>query len=369
MSLYSSNSSLTELDMPADICINDDTLSSSPSSPYESDSDSIVSCEDEKKIVLVTGGAGFIGSAVAEALLSRGDDVVIVDEINDYYDTSIKRMNLSNLVEKFGNARCRVYEGDICNVPFIEAVFEKEKPLWICHMAARAGVRPSIQDPFIYIHSNIEGTTRLLELSTKYNCKSFAFASSSSVYGGSNKTLFSEKDIVDFPVSPYAASKKSCELIAYTYHHLYKLNISALRFFTVYGPRGRPDMAPYKFIKAVCTDSEIQQYGDGSTSRDYTYISDIVDGVIRSLDRPLGYQIYNLGRGKPTHLSHFIKLVEKFVGKKANIRICPEQPGDVPRTCADISKARKLLGYDPKVSFEEGISRTVKWYKKEMITE
>mmetsp|Transcript_2709 Transcript_2709/g.4052 ORF Transcript_2709/g.4052 Transcript_2709/m.4052 type:complete len:369 (+) Transcript_2709:180-1286(+) len=367
MSQYSSNSSLTELDL-SEIGLTDDNLSSSPTSPYESDSDSILSCEDGKKVVLVTGGAGFIGSAVAEALLSRGDDVVIVDEINDYYDTSIKRMNLFNLIEKYGEERCKVYEGDICDVPFIEKVFKNEEPRWICHMAARAGVRPSIQDPFIYIHSNIEGTTRLFELAHKYHCKSFAFASSSSVYGGSSKNLFSEKDVVDFPVSPYAASKKSCELIAYTYHHLYKLNISGLRFFTVYGPRGRPDMAPYKFIKAVCNDSEIQQYGDGSTSRDYTYISDIVDGVIRSLDRPLGYQIYNLGRGEPTHLSHFINLVEKNVGKKANIRICPEQPGDVPRTCADISKARKLLGYDPKVSFEEGISLTVQWYKKEIMS-
>ncbi|KAG5175170.1 hypothetical protein JKP88DRAFT_351635 [Tribonema minus] len=318
---------------------------------------------EDPKLVLVTGGAGFVGSSVADALLARGDDVIIVDEVNDYYDTTIKRSNLASLVSRYGSERCKVYEGDICDVPFITAIFEEHKPEWIVHMAARAGVRPSIQDPFIYVHSNIEGTTRLLELARQHGCKSFAFASSSSVYGGSDKSLFSETDLVDHPVSPYAASKKACELLAHTYHHLYNLNIAALRFFTVYGPRGRPDMAPFKFIDAVARGREMQQFGDGSTSRDYTYITDIVDGVLRALDTPLGYQIYNLGRGEPTRLSRFINLVEANVGRKAIIRVCPEQPGDVPRTCADISKARRLLGYDPKVSFEDGIAATVAWYK------
>ena len=317
------------------------------------------------KKVLVTGGAGFIGSHVAESLLQRGDDVVIVDEINDYYDTTIKNNNLALLrstIEGQGG-RLSIYEGDISDEKFMLEVFENEKPQWVCHMAARAGVRPSIQDPYVYIHSNIRGTTNLLELSHKFGVKNFVFASSSSVYGGSSSTFFCEEETVDNPVSPYAASKKACELIAHTYHHLYNLNVSALRFFTVYGPRGRPDMAPYKFIDRVSRGLEIQQFGDGSSSRDYTYISDIVDGVVRAIDRPHGYEIFNLGKGDGTSLKDFIGLVERHVGKKAIIKILPDQPGDVPYTCADVGKAYAMLGYKPQVSFEEGIFRTTQWYK------
>jgi UDP-glucuronate 4-epimerase len=234
--------------------------------------------------------------------------------------------------------------------------------------AARAGVRPSIQDPYIYIHSNIKGTTHLMELSAKYGVKNFVFASSSSVYGGSKSTYFSEEEAVDHPVSPYAASKKACELLAYTYHHLYNLNVSALRFFTVYGPRGRPDMAPFKFIDRVSRGVELQQFGDGSSSRDYTYIDDIVDGVVRALDRPYAYQIFNLGKGSGTSLKDFLGLVQKHVGKEAIIRILPDQPGDVPYTCADVSKAERLLGYRSKVSFEEGIRRTAAWFRSAYAT-
>lgn len=318
------------------------------------------------KKVLVTGGAGFIGSNVAEYLLERGDDVVIVDEVNDYYDTSIKEANLRLLQEKMEGqeGRLSIYRGDICDEAFMLEVFENERPEWVCHMAARAGVRPSIQDPYIYIHSNIRGTTNLMELSHKFNVKNFVFASSSSVYGGSTSTYFSEEENVDNPVSPYAASKKACELLSYTYHHLYKLNVSALRFFTVYGPRGRPDMAPFKFIDRVSRGLELQQFGDGSSSRDYTYISDIVDGVVRAIDRPHPYEVFNLGKGNGTSLKDFIDLVQKHVGKKANIKIMPDQPGDVPYTCADVSKAYRLLGYKAKVPFEEGIRRTAKWYKE-----
>eukprot|EP00591_Stephanopyxis_turris_P017120 CAMPEP_0195538538 /NCGR_PEP_ID=MMETSP0794_2-20130614/49584_1 /TAXON_ID=515487 /ORGANISM="Stephanopyxis turris, Strain CCMP 815" /LENGTH=483 /DNA_ID=CAMNT_0040672529 /DNA_START=23 /DNA_END=1474 /DNA_ORIENTATION=- len=400
------------------------------------------------KKVLVTGGAGFIGSNVAEYLLARGDDVVIVDEMNDYYDLRIKESNLSLLQNKYGKAgRLAVYRGDICDEAFMMDLFEKERPEWVCHMAARAGVRPSIADPFVYIHSNIRGTTQLMELSHRFGVKNFVFASSSSVYGGSKNTYFSEDENVDNPVSPYAASKKACELLAYTYHHLYNLNVSALRFFTVYGPRGRPDMAPFKFIdrvsrgleiqqfgdgsssrdytyisdedenvdnpvspyaasKKACEllaytyhhlynlnvsalrfftvygprgrpdmapfkfidrvsrGLEIQQFGDGSSSRDYTYISDIVDGVVRAIDRPRGYEVYNLGKGDGTSLKEFIDLVQKHTGKTANIRQLPDQPGDVPYTCADISKARRILGYEAKISFEEGIRRTASWYRE-----
>jgi len=242
-------------------------------------------------------------------------------------------------------------------------IFEAHKPRWVCHMAARAGVRPSIQDPYIYIHSNIEGTTSLMELSAKHGVENFVFASSSSVYGGCNSTFFSEDEVVDNPVSPYAASKKACELLAYTYHHLYNLNVTGLRFFTVYGPRGRPDMAPFKFIDRVSRGVELQQFGDGSSSRDYTYIEDIVDGVVRAIDRPYPYEIFNLGKGSGTSLKDFIGLVQKYTGKKAIIKVLPDQPGDVPYTCADVSKAYKLLGYKSNISFEEGIKRTVQWYK------
>lgn len=316
------------------------------------------------KKVLVTGGAGFIGSNVAESLLARGDDVVIVDEINDYYDVNIKESNLRLLQESYPEeGRLKIYRGDICDEELMERIFETEQPKWVCHMAARAGVRPSIQDPFIYIHSNIKGTTQLMELSHKYGVENFVFASSSSVYGGSKSTFFSEEENVDNPVSPYAASKKACELLAYTYHHLYKLNISGLRFFTVYGPRGRPDMAPFKFIDRVSRGVEMQQFGDGSSSRDYTYISDIVDGVIRTIDRRHKYEVFNIGKGDGTSLKEFIDLVQKYVGKKAIIKVLPDQPGDVPYTCADVAKAQEYLGYKAKISFEEGIRRTAEWYK------
>jgi UDP-glucuronate 4-epimerase len=315
------------------------------------------------KKVLVTGGAGFIGSHVAQFLLARGDDVVIVDEVNDYYDVAIKESNLQLLRTEYPDEkRLQIYRGDICDEKLMTSIFENERPEWVCHMAARAGVRPSIQDPYVYIHSNIKGTTHLLELSAKYGVKNFVFASSSSVYGGSKSTFFSEEEVVDNPVSPYAASKKACELLAYTYHHLYNLNISALRFFTVYGPRGRPDMAPFIFIDRVSRGLEIKQFGDGTSSRDYTYIDDIVDGIVRAVDRPHKYEVFNLGKGSGTSLGEFIYLVQKYTEKDAIVKVLPDQPGDVPYTCADVSKAYRMLGYRSKVSFEEGICRTVKWY-------
>jgi UDP-glucuronate 4-epimerase len=346
------------------VCFSDLSGSDDDSSSTSSTAGPKVAPHVGYKKVLVTGGAGFVGSHVAEYLLNRGDDVVIVDEVNDYYDVKIKMANLDHLRKLCPDEkRLSIYKGDICDEQFMLDVFEKERPEWVCHMAARAGVRPSIQDPFIYIHSNIKGTTQLMELSHKFGVKNFVFASSSSVYGGSKSTYFSEEENVDNPVSPYAASKKACELLAYTYHHLYQLNITGLRFFTVYGPRGRPDMAPFKFIDRVSRGVELQKFGDGSSSRDYTYIDDIVDGVVRSIDRPHPYEVFNLGKGDGTSLNEFISIVEKHVGKKANVKQLPDQPGDVPYTCADVNKAQQLLGYRSKVPFDEGIKRTVSWYK------
>ncbi|KAL7538753.1 hypothetical protein ACHAXR_008776 [Thalassiosira sp. AJA248-18] len=337
------------------------STNSSTISNYE---ELIISPHVGHKKVLVTGGAGFVGSSIAEALLARGDDVVIIDEMNDYYDVRMKENNLQRLKELYPEEkRLSIYRGDICNEQLMHELFEKERPQWVCHMAARAGVRPSIQDPYVYIHSNIVGTTLLMELSHKFGVKNFVFASSSSVYGGSKSTFFSEEENVDTPVSPYAATKKACELLAYTYHHLYNLNVSGLRFFTVYGPRGRPDMAPFKFVDRISRGVEIQKFGDGSSSRDYTYISDIVDGVVRSIDRPYSYQVFNLGKGSGTSLNEFISIVEKHTGKEAVIRQLPDQAGDVPYTCASVEKARVLLGYEATVSFDEGIRRTVDWYQ------
>ncbi len=299
--------------------------------------------------------------------------------MNDYYDVSLKEHNLDVLRRKYqqrmnegsGDSIQRglsIYRGDICDRKFLEGIFQTENIKWVCHMAARAGVRPSIEDPFTYINTNILGTSCIFELSRKYGVKNVVIASSSSVYGGSDLSVFSEDDKVDFPISPYAATKKACELLGFTYHHLYKLNITCLRFFTVYGPRGRPDMAPFKFIDQVSRGIPIEQFGDGKSSRDYTYISDIVDGVVRSLDRPYPYQIFNLGKGNGTTLKEFIKLVEKYVGKKANINYLPDQKGDVHYTCANVSKAHHFLGYKARTPFEDGLELTIKWYNKEMGT-
>ena len=326
------------------------------------------------KGVLVTGAAGFIGSHVAYALLDRGDTVIIVDEMNDYYDVSIKESNIELLqqkanemallkVNKTAKDILSVYKVDINDVTAMQKIYKNHKPNFVCHLAARAGVRPSIQDPLLYVKANVQGTTSILEYSKQYNITNTVVASSSSVYGESESTYFSEAENVNQPVSPYAATKRSGELLSYTYHKLYNMNITNLRFFTVYGPRGRLDMAPAKFIDRISKGLEIQKFGDGSTSRDYTYVDDIVDGVLRAIDRPYPYQIFNLGKGSGTKLNEFISLVEKHVGKKANIKLLPAQPGDVPFTNADVSKAYRLLGYKSKYTIDEGIRRTVEWYK------
>lgn len=324
----------------------------------------VVEPTTDRKVVLVTGGAGFIGSHTADHLLARGDSVVIIDEMNSYYDTALKQANIDYLVSTHGTLNLTFVKGDICDAELVQSLFETYAITHVCHLAARAGVRPSIDDPQIYVHSNVRGTTTLLDAAAKFKIKNFVFASSSSVYGGSKSTFFSEEEAVDHPVSPYAATKKACELLGHTYSHLYNLPVTGLRFFTVYGERGRPDMAPFKFIDRITTGKQMLQFGDGSSSRDYTYISDIVDGVLRSIDRPYKYQVFNLGKGSGTSLADFISIVEKYVGKKANKKILPDQPGDVPRTCASTEKAKALLGYVAKVPFDEGIRRTVLHYNQ-----
>ena len=343
-------------------------------SPHLWEETPLVEPHGEKKTVLVTGAAGFIGSHVSLALLERGDSVVVVDELNDYYDVDVKRGNLALLRDKAREMSERnggspedllsVYVGDVNNATLMTGVFGRHRPGWVCHLAARAGVRPSIVDPLLYVRANVAGTTNMLEYSRVHSVRNVVVASSSSVYGESGSTYFSEAEDVDYPVSPYAATKRSGELISRTYHRLYGLNVTNLRFFTVYGPRGRPDMAPYKFIRRISEGERIDRYGDGSTSRDYTYVDDIVDGVVRAIDRPYPCEVFNLGKGSGTTLSEFIGLVERHTGRAANVRVMPEQPGDVPFTNADVSKARRLLGYEPRVTMEEGIRRTVTWYNK-----
>lgn len=343
-------------------------------SPHLWSDEAVIPPHTGHKKVLVTGAAGFIGSHTAKKLLERGDEVIVVDEMNDYYDVNVKEGNLDILrqtaeemakkADKRGDDILSIYKGDINNRTLMKGIFQRHNPQWICHLAARAGVRPSIADPLLYVRANVQGTTNMLEYSREYSVSNVVVASSSSVYGESKSTYFSEAEYVDQPVSPYAQTKRAGELISYTYHKLYMIPITNLRFFTVYGPRGRPDMAPYKFISKVTRGEQIERYGDGTTSRDYTYIDDIVDGVIRAIDRPHPYQIFNLGKGSGTTLNEFIALVEKHVGKKAGLKLMPAQPGDVPFTNADISKANKLLGYTSSVPMEEGIKRTVAWYKE-----
>jgi UDP-glucuronate 4-epimerase len=310
--------------------------------------------------ILVTGGAGFIGSHFIRYLLENSDNrIICVDNFNNYYDVTIKEKNVEPFLE---NPNFTFYRVDICNWDDLKTVFAHEKPDKICHLAARAGVRPSIQDPFIYEKTNIRGTLNLLELSRQCDIKNFVFASSSSVYGNQKKVPFSETDQLDYPISPYAATKKSTELIAYTYHYLYGLPCTGLRFFTVYGPAGRPDMAPYKFTKLINEGGVLQKYGDGTSKRDYTYIDDIVSGIATVMEKDFPYEIINLGNNKPVELNHFISLIENLLGKKANIEELPMQPGDVDVTYADIFKAQKLLGYNPTTSIEEGMKKFVEWY-------
>jgi UDP-glucuronate 4-epimerase len=316
--------------------------------------------------ILVTGAAGFIGSHVAEALLARGDEVVGLDNFNDYYDPARKWANVEAARSQPGY---RLVEGDVRDESLLAELFDGEGIEKVCHIAAMAGVRYSIEHPELYESVNVGGTLNLLEQARQHDVASFVFASSSSVYGANNPVPFREDAVVNRPISPYAATKVAKEVLAYTYHHLYGLNCTGLRFFTVYGPRGRPDMAPYLFTKWIAEGHPLRQFGDGTSRRDYTFISDIVSGVLAALDADLPYELINLGRGETICLSDFIRLIEGVVGKEAIIVQEPPKPGDMPVTHADITKARKLLTYEPVVPVEEGMERFWAWYRKEMLGE
>lgn len=323
-------------------------------------------------VIVVTGGAGFIGSHLCEALLLQGKKVINIDSFNDYYDPTIKRNNVKETLKFVENNDLprdsySVQEGDIRDIEFLNRVFEVNQVDTIVHLAAYAGVRPSIRNPVLYTDVNINGTVNLLEMSKKYQIRSFVFASSSSVYGNNTKVPFSEKDAVDFPISPYAATKKAGELLCHTYHSLYDINMACLRFFTVYGPRQRPDLAIHKFTKLISEGLPIPYYGDGATERDYTYVEDIIDGVTKAVawvgDGKGKYEVFNLGESNTISLNRMVEAIEIAVGIKAVIHRMPMQPGDVNRTFADVSKARGVLGYSPKWHFQDGIDKFVEWYR------
>ena len=312
--------------------------------------------------ILITGGAGFIGSHLTEKLLGLGHRVSVIDNFDPYYDPQIKENNLTRALAHSGFT---LYRCDIRNTEIVGNIFSRSDFDLVYHIAAKAGVRPSIADPRGYYQVNVEGTLNLLELCRQSGIRKFILASTSSIYGNNRKVPFSETDPVDNPISPYAASKKAAELLCHTYHYLYDMDIFALRFFTVYGPRQRPDLAIHKFFRMIERGEPIPFYGDGSTSRDYTYIDDILQGLIKCLDRLSGYEIINLGESQTITLSEMVTVIEETIGKKADRRMLPMQPGDVDRTFADISKARRLLDYDPKMPFRQGIGEFFKWFREQ----
>ena len=311
------------------------------------------------KTYLVTGCAGFIASKVSELLLRRGDKIIGVDNLNDAYDVNLKKWRLEQL---FKFDKFTFHKTDITNLSQLEKIFTQNTFDAIINLAARAGVRSSVENPWIYIDTNIKGTLNLLEFCKKYHIRKFILASTSSLYGETSLP-FKEDKKTDYPLSPYAASKKGAEALCYTYHYLYNIDISVLRYFTVYGPAGRPDMSIFIFSKKINNDEIISVYGDGFQQRDFTYVDDIAQGTIAAL-KPLGYQIINLGSDYPVKLNYVIKLIEENLNKKAKINYLPKHPADVSATWADINKAKELLLWKPKVRTEEGVKRAVDWLKE-----
>ena len=315
---------------------------------------------DNKKKLLVTGAAGFIGYHLSKSLLKDGFDVYGLDNINDYYDVNLKHSRLNEL-KKFSNFN--FYKLDISNYEDLSNVFKEINPNKVINLAAQAGVRYSIENPFAYMASNIVGFLNIIELCRHYSVEGLIYASSSSVYGGNKKIPFSVEDRVDDPISFYAASKRSNELIANTYSHLYGLHTTGLRFFTVYGPWGRPDMAMFIFADKISRGEKIEVYNNGNMKRDFTYIDDIINGIRASIDKNYKCEIFNLGNNRSEELMHIVSSIENSLGKKALIDFKPIQPGDVKKTNANIDKSKKLLGYAPTVNVDSGIKKFISWYK------
>src|SRR5882724_1767267 len=312
---------------------------------------------------LVTGGAGFIGSHVCERLLQAGHAVWALDDLNPFYSPAIKQRNLDE-IKSLGHP-FTFLRGDLTDITIVRDLFQKVRFDQVIHLAARAGVRPSLAEPELYQQVNVVGTANVLETARLNGVKKILIASSSSVYGVNQKTPFAETDPVFSIISPYAASKLACEALGHVYHHVYGMDVAALRFFTAYGPRQRPDLAIHKFAALITAGKPIPVFGDGSTARDYTYISDIVDGVMACVEKKFGFEIFNLGESQTVTLNRLIDLLEQSLGKKAVIDRHPAQPGDVPLTFADITKSRQLLGYSPKVKIEQGVPLFVEWFRKQ----
>jgi UDP-glucuronate 4-epimerase len=310
---------------------------------------------------LVTGGAGFIGSRLTKRLLERGDRVTILDDFNDFYDPQRKRDNIRRLGEPEGLV---LVEGDIRDEALVNKLFAESGFDGVIHLAARAGVRPSLQEPILYEDVNCIGTLRLLEAARHHGPELFTFGSSSSVYGINEKVPFSEEDEIIAPISPYATTKRTGELLCFNYHHLYGLKTACLRFFTVYGPAQRPEMAIHKFTDLIARGEPITLFGDGGTRRDYTYVDDIVDGILGTHDLGAGFEIFNLGGAETTRLADLVSYIAEELGVEPKIEYLPEQPGDVPITYADVEKAGRMIGYSPKVPIREGIRRFVAWYRE-----
>ena len=317
------------------------------------------------KTYLITGGAGFIGSSLADDLLEKNNRVVVIDNFCDFYDPKIKENNIKNALNK---ENYKLYRGDIRDKDLLNKIFNENNIDIVVHLAAMAGVRPSIENPVLYQEVNCMGTQNILECMKEKRIMNLVMASSSSVYGNSKTVPFKESDIVDFAISPYAATKKANEVMTHVYHKLYNINVIMLRFFTVYGPRQRPDLAINKFTRLMLEGKKIPMFGDGSTSRDYTYIGDIVDGIERSVNYCLNnsnvYEILNLGNSSPVSLKEMINIIGKCLNVVPDIEELPMQPGDVDRTFACIDKAKDMIGYNPQTPFEEGIKKFVKWYRR-----
>ena len=309
--------------------------------------------------ILVTGGAGFIGSHLCDRLLSKGHLVVCLDNFNDFYDPQIKRQNIQPAL---ASANYRLAEGDILDTAFLDGVFDSSIDV-VVHLAAYAGVRPSIQNPSLYQKVNLEGTVNLLEQCRKHNILKFVFASSSSVYGGRTEVPFRETDNIMNPISPYAATKAAGEAICYSYHHLFNIQMHLLRFFTVYGPRQRPEMAIHLFAQQMIDNRPVRLFGDGESSRDYTFIDDIIDGVTACTENCAGFEVLNLGGSRTTSLKRLVELISSEMGITPIIEWLPDQPGDVPITFADVSRAGAVIDYEPKVPIEEGVRRFCEWKK------